>query len=158
MKRTVAVILIFCFCIVGFLSVWGNLPFVPVSGSGMEPTLISGSLLLVEPGRARRAEFCPAERHRAGRHEDHILPACPAGGDVGGQLLQPGMTGVPVLGDQGRSDLNDDAFCMGEGVSCHGAQRYMSAGFAGRKKSSVDKASRCASVEPKERYPCRSST
>lgn len=49
MKRAGVIILVFGFCIIGFLSVWGSLPFTPVSGSGMEPELKSGSLLLIEP-------------------------------------------------------------------------------------------------------------
>jgi signal peptidase I len=48
MKRAGVIILLFCFCIVGVLSIWSNLPFVLVFGSGMEPTLKSGSLLTIK--------------------------------------------------------------------------------------------------------------
>ncbi len=48
MKRAIGLILIIFFCVVGFLSVWGNVPFTPVFGSSMEPALQSGSLLIIK--------------------------------------------------------------------------------------------------------------
>jgi signal peptidase len=48
MKRAIALTLIIAACIVGFLTVRGTMPFVPVMGSSMEPTFSAGSLLLVD--------------------------------------------------------------------------------------------------------------
>jgi hypothetical protein len=58
MKRALVLLLIIAICAVGYLSVWGYLPFVPAIGSGMEPEYRSGSLLVtrslspgaIEPG------------------------------------------------------------------------------------------------------------
>jgi signal peptidase I len=58
MKRALLLLLIIAVCAVGYLSVWGFMPFVPAIGSGMEPELRSGSLLVtrslspaaIEPG------------------------------------------------------------------------------------------------------------
>ncbi len=47
MKRAIGLILISFLCVVGFLSVWGNIPFAPVFDSSMEPELQSGSLLVI---------------------------------------------------------------------------------------------------------------
>jgi signal peptidase I len=47
MKRACALILLVVFCIIGFLSIWGNLPFTAVSGSGMAPELRSGELIVI---------------------------------------------------------------------------------------------------------------
>jgi signal peptidase I len=47
MKRAIGLILISFLCAVGFLSVWGNVPFAPVFDSSMEPELQSGSLLVI---------------------------------------------------------------------------------------------------------------
>jgi signal peptidase len=49
MKRAIGLIFAIAACIVAFLSVRGNLPFMPIYGSSMEPTLTSGSLLMIEP-------------------------------------------------------------------------------------------------------------
>ncbi len=49
MKRAILLTSIIAACIVGFLSVRGTLPFIPVMGSSMEPTFSAGSLLLTEP-------------------------------------------------------------------------------------------------------------
>ena len=49
MKRAIGLILATVACIVAFLSVRGNLPFMPIYGSSMEPTLTSGSLLMIDP-------------------------------------------------------------------------------------------------------------
>ncbi len=49
MKRAIALIFATAACIIAFLSVRGNLPFMPIYGSSMEPTLTSGSLLMIEP-------------------------------------------------------------------------------------------------------------
>jgi signal peptidase len=49
MKRAIGLILIIFLCVVGFLSVRGNMPFTPVFGSSMEPGLKSGSLLVIKP-------------------------------------------------------------------------------------------------------------
>jgi signal peptidase I len=48
MKRAIGLIFATAACIVAFLSVRGNLPFMPIYGSSMEPTLTSGSLLMIE--------------------------------------------------------------------------------------------------------------
>jgi len=47
MKRAIALILLVVCCIIGFLSIWGNLPFTAVSGSGMAPELRSGELIFI---------------------------------------------------------------------------------------------------------------
>jgi signal peptidase len=52
MKRAAGLILIIFACVAGFLSVRGNIPFVPVFGSSMEPALQSGSLLIIKPVEA----------------------------------------------------------------------------------------------------------
>jgi signal peptidase I len=49
MKRAIGLILVTVACIIGFLTVRGSLPFIPIFGSSMEPTLHSGGLLLVNP-------------------------------------------------------------------------------------------------------------
>jgi len=49
MKRAIGLILITVACIVGFLSIRGTMPFIPIFGSSMEPTLQSGALLMIEP-------------------------------------------------------------------------------------------------------------
>ena len=48
MKRAIGLIIITIFCVMGFLSVWGNVPFMPVFGSSMEPGLQSGSLISIK--------------------------------------------------------------------------------------------------------------
>ena len=48
MKRTIGLIFLFIICIVGFLTAKGVLPFIPVSGHGMGPTLSSGSLMMIK--------------------------------------------------------------------------------------------------------------
>lgn len=49
MKRALGFIFVTVACIVGFLSIRGTLPFMPIFGSSMEPTLQSGNLLFIEP-------------------------------------------------------------------------------------------------------------
>ena len=49
MKRAISLIFLTAACIVCFLSVRGTLPFIPIYGSSMEPTLQSGGLLMIEP-------------------------------------------------------------------------------------------------------------
>ena len=49
MKRAIGLILAIVACIVAFLSVRGSLPFMPIFGSSMEPTLQSGGLLIIDP-------------------------------------------------------------------------------------------------------------
>ncbi len=49
MKRAIGLILATVACIIAFLSVRGTLPFIPIFGSSMEPTLHSGGLLFIEP-------------------------------------------------------------------------------------------------------------
>ncbi len=49
MKRAIGLIFLFIVCIVGFLTIKGTLPFMPIFGHSMEPTLQSGSLLMIEP-------------------------------------------------------------------------------------------------------------
>lgn len=52
MKRAIGLGLIILACIAGFISVRGNMPFMPVFGSSMEPDISSGSLLIIEPVEA----------------------------------------------------------------------------------------------------------
>lgn len=47
MKRACVLIILVVFCIIGFLSVWGGLPFTAVSGSAMAPAILSGDLVLI---------------------------------------------------------------------------------------------------------------
>lgn len=49
MKRAIGLIFATVACIVAFLSVRGTLPFMPIYGHSMEPTLHSGGLLMIEP-------------------------------------------------------------------------------------------------------------
>lgn len=56
MKRALGLILIIVACIVGFLSIRGTMPFMPILGSSMEPALPSGSLLMIEPVDAEDVE------------------------------------------------------------------------------------------------------
>jgi len=49
MKRAILLTSIIAACIVGFLSVRGTLPFIPILGNSMEPTFSAGSLILIEP-------------------------------------------------------------------------------------------------------------
>jgi len=49
MKRAIGFLIILIACLAGFLSVRGTMPFIPIFGSSMEPTLQSGGLLLIEP-------------------------------------------------------------------------------------------------------------
>ncbi len=49
MKRGIVLTAIIIACIGGFLSIRGTLPFMPIFGASMEPTLKSGSLLIIEP-------------------------------------------------------------------------------------------------------------
>lgn len=48
-KRTLGLIFVTVACIVGFLSIRGTMPFIPIFGSSMEPALQSGGLLMIEP-------------------------------------------------------------------------------------------------------------
>jgi signal peptidase I len=49
MKRAIGLILVTAACIAAFLCVRGTLPFMPIFGNSMEPTLQSGGLLTIEP-------------------------------------------------------------------------------------------------------------
>ena len=49
MKRAIGLIFATVACIVAFLSVRGTLPFMPIYGHSMDPTLQSGALLMIEP-------------------------------------------------------------------------------------------------------------
>ena len=49
MKRAIGLIFVTVACIAAFLSVRGTLPFMPIFGSSMEPTLQSGGLLMIGP-------------------------------------------------------------------------------------------------------------
>jgi signal peptidase I len=49
MKRTIGFAFLVIACIAGFLSIKGAMPFMPIYGSSMEPTLQSGSLMIIEP-------------------------------------------------------------------------------------------------------------
>jgi len=49
MKRALGLIFIIAVCTVGFLSIRGTMPFMPILGSSMEPALQSGGLLMIKP-------------------------------------------------------------------------------------------------------------
>jgi signal peptidase I len=49
MKRALGLIFITIACIAGFLSIRGTMPFMPIFGSSMEPTLHSGGLMMISP-------------------------------------------------------------------------------------------------------------
>jgi signal peptidase I len=49
MKRALSLIFVIVACIAGVLSVRGTMPFMPIFGTSMEPTLHSGALLMIEP-------------------------------------------------------------------------------------------------------------
>jgi signal peptidase len=49
MKRAIGLIFATVACIIAFLSVRGSLPFMPIFGTSMEPTLKSGALLMIDP-------------------------------------------------------------------------------------------------------------
>ncbi len=49
MKRAIGLIFLLAACIIGFLTIKGTLPFMPILGSSMEPTLQSGSLMMIKP-------------------------------------------------------------------------------------------------------------
>ncbi len=49
MKRAIGLIFLFIACIMGFLTIKGTLPFMPIFGHSMEPTLHSGSLMMIKP-------------------------------------------------------------------------------------------------------------
>jgi signal peptidase len=49
MKRAIGLILATAAIVVAILSVRGSLPFMPIYGSSMEPTLQSGGLLMIDP-------------------------------------------------------------------------------------------------------------
>lgn len=56
MKRALGLIFIIAACVIGFLSIRGTMPFMPIFGTSMEPTLQSGSLLMIEPMDAKEVE------------------------------------------------------------------------------------------------------
>jgi len=56
MKRAIGLIFLIVACIVGFLSIRGTMPFIPIFGSSMEPTLQSGGLLIIEPVDVQEVE------------------------------------------------------------------------------------------------------
>ncbi len=49
MKRAIGLILIAMAIVIGFLTVRGTMPFIPIFGSSMKPVLQPGSLLLIKP-------------------------------------------------------------------------------------------------------------
>jgi len=48
MKRTLGLIITIIACVAAFLSIRGAMPFMPVFGTSMEPTLHAGNLILIE--------------------------------------------------------------------------------------------------------------
>ena len=56
MKRALGLMILIAACVVGFLSIRGTMPFMPIFGSSMEPTLQSGNLLMIEPKAAQDVE------------------------------------------------------------------------------------------------------
>ncbi len=53
MKRAIGLTFLIVACIVGFLTIKGTLPFMPIFGNSMEPALQSGSLLTIKPVNPR---------------------------------------------------------------------------------------------------------
>ena len=49
MKRALALILIIAACVVGFLSIRGAMPFLPVFGTSMEPEFKAGNIITIKP-------------------------------------------------------------------------------------------------------------
>jgi signal peptidase I len=49
MRRGIGLALVIIACVLGFLTIKGTLPFMPVYGRSMEPTIRTGSLLMIEP-------------------------------------------------------------------------------------------------------------
>jgi len=56
MKRALGLTFLIVACVVGFLSIRGTMPFMPIFGSSMEPALQSGSLLMIEPIDAKEVK------------------------------------------------------------------------------------------------------
>ena len=56
MKRAIGFILIVAACVVGFLSVRGTLPFMPITGASMQPAFKSGDLILIEEVSSSQVE------------------------------------------------------------------------------------------------------
>jgi len=56
MKRGIVLTAIVIAAIVGFLAVRGTMPFMPIFGASMEPTLQSGNLLMIEPVDPKEVE------------------------------------------------------------------------------------------------------
>ncbi len=56
MRRALGLIFIVIACVVGALSMRGTMPFMPIFGSSMEPTLHTGSLILIEPVLANQVQ------------------------------------------------------------------------------------------------------
>jgi signal peptidase I len=56
MKRVLLLLTILLVLAAGYLTIWGYLPFVPVIGSGMEPVVRSGSLLITTPLAAKEVK------------------------------------------------------------------------------------------------------
>ncbi|MFC1908541.1 signal peptidase I [Chloroflexota bacterium] len=56
MKRGIILTLIIVAAVIGFLAVRGTMPFMPIFGSSMEPTLRSGDLMIIEPIEANEVE------------------------------------------------------------------------------------------------------
>ena len=48
MKRALTLTLLIVACVVGFLSIRGTMPFMPVFGTSMEPELKAGNMILIE--------------------------------------------------------------------------------------------------------------
>jgi len=48
MKRSLIFVLIVAACVTGYLSIRGTMPFLPVFGTSMEPTLSAGNLILID--------------------------------------------------------------------------------------------------------------
>ncbi|MFC1961786.1 signal peptidase I [Chloroflexota bacterium] len=49
MKRAIGLIILIAVFVMAILSIRGTMPFMPIFGSSMEPTLQSGGLLIIEP-------------------------------------------------------------------------------------------------------------
>ncbi|HTY81299.1 MAG TPA: signal peptidase I [Dehalococcoidales bacterium] len=57
MKRAIVMGILIVICIAGFLVLKGKLPFMPIYGSSMEPTLHSGALMVINPVNPARIKI-----------------------------------------------------------------------------------------------------
>jgi hypothetical protein len=70
-----------------------------------------GSLLRIEPARARQAERAAAERYGAGADQDDLLPLAAQGSDISGEARHPGRAGSLLPRHQRRAELHHQPPC-----------------------------------------------